>query len=464
MVHSPANKKVASANKKRVSTKAAALAGVVSATSLRAKKGAVERKKDNMREEGEEEEEKKKPIRVSVKKRMQQRTHQGGSSDDDEEESGMGLVQHNNDDDDLSDLADEASAMESASDDEDENPFVQARREGTRLSYPVLRLRFLPAEFEEPQLFKFLNQFGATVLNCFCVRSRRTFQSLGIAYVQFDNPKVLPIAKEECDGMVLGGRTVRASVIQLHRAMPSKEAVAKRRKLAHAYRDKGQPIKQFVNPARANPIGMLVKATRSEVKNNYLLQKVGIHFASTAFAEQLRQVPSSQLMGKKKSMVEALLQLSKAMEERRASGSDKKKAAEGEEHTGAEEDILPRHIINRALGDAFVARHRSRGMGRGRKHKSQSKTKAATSKSPKDSSKPRKSSDASATKTPTAASKTTSRSAKKSSTAAPKKAVVKAQDEKRRSSPAPPLEAGAAAEKKPKKVRRSLRKKKSTAA
>lgn len=201
------------------------------------------------------------------------------------------------------------SSEESETDDEEENPFVRSQRDGTALSYPALRLRFLPAEFEEPQLFKFLNQFGAEVLNCFCVRSKQTFQSLGIAYVQFDNPKVLPLVKEECDGMLLGGRTVRAKVVQLHRPMPNKEAVRKRRLLGRSYGNKGKKIKQFVTSRRGDEVATLMRATRAEARNNHLLCKLGIPFSSHVFSEQLEKVPDALLAPKKRGVVRALLKL-----------------------------------------------------------------------------------------------------------------------------------------------------------
>lgn len=290
--------------------------------------------------------------RVSAKKRLQQAQRDGGSDSDDD---GLGLVDDDGDDseDDLSDVADADSL---SSGDDDDNPFVRARRDGTKLSYPVLRLRFLPAEFEEPQLFKFLNQFGATVLNCFCVRSKRTFQSLGIAYIQFDNPKVLPIVREECDGMLLGARTVRAKVISLHRAMPSKEAVTRRRLLGHSYRDQGRPIKQFLSPSRKNDVAMLIKATRSEIRNNHQLRKLGIEFSSHAFSEQLASLPKVAILPKKQPVVDALLSLA-----RQQQGT----SAEDENHSSEITHKLLRQALGRPTG-----RHRANGSKKAPQRKS----------------------------------------------------------------------------------------------
>lgn len=246
----------------------------------------------------------------SSKKRLQKERR--SDSDEDETESHATFMKDlmADEKDDLQDVLMSSSEDDGEDSDGEKNGFEKFR-EGMKLSYPAIRFRFLPPEFEEPQLFKFLNQFGATVLNCFCVRSKRTFQSLGIAYAHFSDSAVLPIVKEECDGMFLGSRTVRARIITLHRPMPSKEAVTKRRLLGRAYRDKGAPLHQYVRSYKKNEIAALIKATRSEVRNNHLLKAMGIDFRSTAFADQLEVVPKSLLLGKKRPMVTSLLKLAK---------------------------------------------------------------------------------------------------------------------------------------------------------
>lgn len=178
--------------------------------------------------------------------------------------------------------------------DKKENPFEKAKREGTRLSYSVLRLRFLPPEFQETELFKFFSQFGAKVLNCFCVRSRRTHQSKGIAYVQFDDESVLPIVVEECHGMALGGFCVQARVAVLHRPMPPKEKVKQRRQLAYAYKTKGISLQQH-DVRYKNPIAALIKYSKTEKKNNAQLKALGIDYACHDFCKQLERVPPSAL-------------------------------------------------------------------------------------------------------------------------------------------------------------------------
>lgn len=246
-----------------------------------------------------DDEEKRVPARtnvVSAKKRLRQQDN----SSDDEDEAEMG-----DEDDDLDDLL-ESSGEDDDNSEDDENPFVKARAEGTRLSYPALRLRFLPPEFEEPQLFQFLNQFGATVLNCFCVRSRRTLQSKGIAYVQFDKPSVLPLVVEECNGMSLGGRTLRASRVELHRPMASKETVAKLRLQGRRYRERGRPLKQF-NISRKSSVALLIKAARYEQRNNAQLKRLGIDFESHDFRSQLESLPPAEIQEGRGHLVKKLL-------------------------------------------------------------------------------------------------------------------------------------------------------------
>lgn len=372
-ISNDARKKGSSSGQKGKKSRGAAAEGKKTSSSgttkvaSRNSRNLVGGKRGQKRSKGDEKDEETETVevpRTSAKKRLQERKHVGFSSDDDDD----GVAMLEDGDDNLSELGDEWSEEENEKNqDAEENPFVRARRDGTKLSYPVLRLRFLPPEFEEPQLFKFLNQFGATVLNCFCVRSKRTLQSLGIAYVQFDNPSVLETVREECDGMLLGGRMVRAKIMQLHRAMPSKEAVAKRRKQGRIYRDKGQPLRRFVSPSKKNDIAALIKATRSETRNNHLLAQLGIDFRSTAFADQLACVPKESLKGKKASMVSNLLKLAQWTGEKRSQTS------EGGEEKNSQDLPLSAKKFHRAMGGKL---RKSRG-GRRARSKSQTAKKAA---------------------------------------------------------------------------------------
>lgn len=253
-------------------------------------------------------------------------------------------------------------SAEGSDDDADDmdNPFVKAKKSGGKLAYPALRLRFLPPEFQEPQLYKFLNQFGGTVLNCFCVRSKRTHQSKGIAYVQFDTPDVLPIVLEECHGMALGGRALKASIVTMHRPMPSKELVARRRAVAYAYVTKGKPIKQYDVSAKA-PIALLIKAAQTEKENNAHLKRLGIPFESDFFVGQLRAVPAAlrkrprqetEEEGKKPQEKEAVEATAAPHTPQRASKRDTAAAAPATPSPKAEASVTPRSSATKEAGRA----------------------------------------------------------------------------------------------------------------
>ena len=224
--------------------------------------------------------------------------------------------------DDLSDLADRSS-----SDDEDSGTPKAARNGKARSTTPyrVVRLSFLPAEFQEPQLYKFLNQFGATVLNCFCVRSKRTHRSKGIAYVEFDKESVIPTVVDECNGMALGGMSVRARPVTMHRPMPSRKMVTRRRALAYAYRTKGVPLKKH-DVSKKSPVALLIKAARTERNNNAHLKQLGVDFQTDFFQSQLKAIPAGLLV-KKTSLKKAARHAQKRAEEAKAKAAVKTLAA-----------------------------------------------------------------------------------------------------------------------------------------
>ncbi|CCW71366.1 unnamed protein product [Phytomonas sp. Hart1] len=91
--------------------------------------------------------------------------------------------------------------------------------------------------------------------------------------------------------MLLGGRTVQAKTVVLHRAMPSKESVTKRRQLAYAYKTKGAPLKRH-NVTRKDPVALLIKAARTERANNAYLKTLGIDYATDFFTSQLENLPT----------------------------------------------------------------------------------------------------------------------------------------------------------------------------
>ncbi|KAG5484238.1 hypothetical protein CUR178_07394 [Leishmania enriettii] len=200
-------------------------------------------------------------------------------SSDDEDDMLNGDAAANWETDDLSDSADRSATTPR-----------QRDSNGTVKPYRAVRLSFLPPEFQEPQLYKFLNQFGAAVLNCFCVRSKRSHRSRGIAYVEFDKESVIPLVVEECNGMALGGMSVRARAVTMRRPMPSRQMVNRRRALAYAYKTMGSPLKKH-DVRRKDSVALLIKAARTESENNKYLQSLGIDFETDFFKSQLAALP-----------------------------------------------------------------------------------------------------------------------------------------------------------------------------
>ncbi|CAJ1018579.1 RNA-binding protein-like protein [Leishmania guyanensis] len=225
------------------------------------------------------------------------------NSSDDEDDMLNGGTAVDYDADNLSEIVDS-----SALDDEDDemgagkqasSPAPRQRdSNGAVEPYRAVRLSFLPSEFQEPQLCKFLSQFGATVLSCFCVRSKRSHRSRGIAYVKFDRESVIPLVVEECNGMALGGMAVRARAVTMRRPMPSRQMVSRRRALAYAYKTKGTPLKKH-DVRRKNPVGLLIKAVRTERENNNYLKSLGIDFETDLFKSQLATLPPGLLKKKR---------------------------------------------------------------------------------------------------------------------------------------------------------------------
>lgn len=225
-----------------------------------------------------------------------------------------------------SDNEDDVSVDLEFSDDEDGNVKIPAKKENKKKkaekkkqSHVVLQLRHLPKEFEEPQLIRFFSQFNANVVSAFCMRSKRNHQSLGTAFVQFDDLSVLPTVIDECHGMLLGGRTVRARRVRINRALPSKKAVIARMNRAHNIEARGVKLNRFdlLKKQKADAsedirkvVGYLIKYSRTESEQNKRLKDLGIEYAFDGFKSQLDQVHKSHFM--KKAECKALVEKKKA--------------------------------------------------------------------------------------------------------------------------------------------------------
>lgn len=221
-------------------------------------------------------------------------------------------------DNDNDDNEDNVSVDLEFSDDEDGNVKIPAAKgkkgeKKEKVSHTVLQLRHLPKEFEEPQLQRFFSQFGANVVSAFCVRSKRNHQSLGTAFVQFDDNSVLPTVIDECHGMLLGGRTVRARRVRINRPLPTKKAIQARMNRAHAIEARGVKMNQFdLGKKQAEAaakdikkvVGYLIKYSRTETRQNDLLKELGIDYQFSGFKDQLKQVHRSHFVKPERKEVE----------------------------------------------------------------------------------------------------------------------------------------------------------------
>lgn len=233
--------------------------------------------------------------KLPVKRSRENQTSKKKKTEEDEEEEedeSPDDESSSDSDDDLSDLAGDSDSDDS----DDDGPRKKPKKEG-EIRYTVLQLRYLPKEFQEPELYKFLGQFGARVTNCFCVRSKKTFESKGTAYVQFDNEGVLPIVVEECDGMVLGGRTVRARAREMHRPMPTKQNIRIRRLQGARHQAHGPKLSRH-DVSKKSIVAQLIRYSRAEKKNNEALKSLGIDYESNGFNEQRARIPASLLLTK----------------------------------------------------------------------------------------------------------------------------------------------------------------------
>jgi hypothetical protein len=191
-------------------------------------------------------------------------------------------------------------------------------------AYQALQLRHLPAVFQEPELRKFLSQFGTDVEGCYVVRTTSN-ASRGTAYVTF-SPKTsenqYDAILDECHGMLLGGNTVTAKYVTLNREMPSRKVVDARRKLDWLNKTRGRKLSQHDVTQAKSAFETLKSAAATERRTNAFLAKLGIAYEFHGFQEQLESLPAD--------FVEAQIALKVAAREDGSdsdAGDDNKKAS-----------------------------------------------------------------------------------------------------------------------------------------
>lgn len=194
--------------------------------------------------------------------------------------------------------------------------------EGSEKKIMGVEFRFLPQQFQEPELKKYLSQFGTTVKKCVCLRHKETDSSRGIALVTFGDNKIIPTVLEECGGMLLGGRTVRCRRVFLKRDLPGPKIVRRRYIADLKRRTRGAKMTRFVNQKHqdtvttnkasavaAEPaakgvkteaiVGALIKYSKREKEHNASLKKMGINYEFNGFQEQYKQVPKEKIVTKR---------------------------------------------------------------------------------------------------------------------------------------------------------------------
>jgi nucleolar protein 15 len=99
----------------------------------------------------------------------------------------------------------------------------------------IVYVGHVPHGFYEGQLRSYLSQFGA-LRHVYLSRSRRTGKSRGYAFVQFEDALVARIAAETLHGYPLGGKVLRAHVVDPQKAHPLLFAFADRKWTAIPWR------------------------------------------------------------------------------------------------------------------------------------------------------------------------------------------------------------------------------------
>ena len=163
--------------------------------------------------------------------------------------------------------------------------------------YPIdgVKFMYLPELFQEPQLIKFLNQFGSKVSNVVCWRHKKSKLSKGIAIVTFQNSEVIPDVIEECNGMLLGGCSIVCSRIKVSKALPPYSIVAKRKERADLIKARGKPLIRHKHNLLRNKVVKKIydtdKTGQRELFNKVQLEqlsKVEIEQVASAMLQELK--------------------------------------------------------------------------------------------------------------------------------------------------------------------------------
>ncbi len=157
--------------------------------------------------------------------------------------------------------------------------------------YVALQLRNLPDAFQEPQIRKFLCQFGVPISHCFIQRTKKRAESRGLAYIRFapqnaDQEKLMDVILDECRAMNLGGNTVSAKWVTRTRLMPSRKAADARRAVEYKNKTEGVPLERH-DVRHFDWVNKLRNSAQTEAAGNKYLKSIGLDYSFGGFAQQV---------------------------------------------------------------------------------------------------------------------------------------------------------------------------------
>ena len=144
----------------------------------------------------------------------------------------------------------------------------------------IVYVGHVPHGFYEGQLRGYLTQFG-DLRHVYLSRSRRTGRSRGYAFVQFEDPLVARIAAEALNGYPMGGKVLRAHVVDAKKAHPLLFAFADRKWAKIPWRRIIREL-QAAPKAAAGAAKKLRRALTREAAQAAKLRAAGIEYEAPA--------------------------------------------------------------------------------------------------------------------------------------------------------------------------------------
>ncbi|CBZ54806.1 putative RNA binding protein [Neospora caninum Liverpool] len=171
------------------------------------------------------------------------------------------------------------------------------------LNRGVVYLGHLPQGFFEPQLKKFFSQFGK-VTRVELRRSKRTGNSKGHAFVEFELPEVADIVAEAMDNYMMFGRTLVCHVVPPHNlsAKVFSNANKKFKRVPSRLIAAGKHNKAEGEMASARQVNRKIV---SGLKKQQRLKDLGIDYAFDTVLDELKDNADAEESGKHRRRVQA---------------------------------------------------------------------------------------------------------------------------------------------------------------